>query len=72
MRATASGVSGPPSAAKARPSAARSPAPCARGWAAMICSASVVPERGMPTMKTGRCCWLWLCLGRSGVSFQLH
>jgi len=31
----------------------RTTAPWASAWAARICSASVVPERGMPTMKIG-------------------
>ena len=43
----------PPSAAKAWPSAVRSPAPKTSRWAPRICSTSVVPERGMPTTKTG-------------------
>ncbi len=30
-----------------------SPAPWTCGWLARICSISVVPERGMPTMNTG-------------------
>jgi hypothetical protein len=42
-----------PSAANAWPSTARSPAPCACTWAAKNCSYNVVPERAMPTMKTG-------------------
>ena len=53
IRCTASGVSCPPSTWNARPSAVRSPAPCASRCAASIWSHNLVPERGMPTMKTG-------------------
>ena len=33
---------------------ASSPAPYTSGWLASICSTSVVPDRGSPTMNTGR------------------